>query len=81
MSDFRHCEPVTDVTGVAIRTPSGQIGIKYAKNLRCQGEKRIATPVCALARNDRPEDCSIIYNLFARSNTVEAAAVYLDRSE
>ena len=46
----RHCEPVTDVTGVAIRIPSGQLMI-CEKTTASGG--RIATPVCALARNDR----------------------------
>ena len=41
-----HCEPVTDVTGVAIRSPFGIFVIKTCKGMR------IATPVCALARND-----------------------------
>ena len=40
-----HREPVTDVTGVAIRI------LKALKTQLFYGE-RIATPVCALARND-----------------------------
>ena len=43
----RHCEPVTDVTGVAIRFAYGM----HSSFVRRLGE-RIATPVCALVRND-----------------------------
>ena len=48
-SDTRHCEPVTDVTGVAIRTPSDQ-GSMSERATASGG--RIATTVCALSRND-----------------------------
>ena len=36
----RHCEPVTDVTGVAIRIPLTRLNC-----LNCTKEKRIPTPV------------------------------------
>ena len=45
MSVYCHREPVTDVTGVAIR-------ILKALKTQLFEEKRIATPVCALTRND-----------------------------
>ena len=45
-----HCEPVTDVTGVAIPYFFGIYCIFDEKCLKFRG---IATPVCALARNDR----------------------------
>ena len=41
----RHCEPVTDVTGVAISDAEKRI-IRY---------KKIPTAVCALPRNDEKE--------------------------
>ena len=40
-----HCEPVTDVTGVAIRIPRN---VRIIDMIR----ERIATPACALVRND-----------------------------
>ena len=40
-----HCEPVTDVTGVAI-SQIGENIVELSENLE------IPTPVCALARND-----------------------------
>ena len=44
---LRHCEPVTDVTGVAIRSP---LVSTWSTNIVLGA--RIATPVCALVRND-----------------------------
>ena len=44
-----HCEPVTDVTGVAI----SRIEVKsLIFNRRCLKIRGIATPACALVRND-----------------------------
>ena len=44
-----HCEPVTDVTGVAIPRIDVKSGIFNWKCLKIGG---IATPVCGLVRND-----------------------------
>ena len=49
MSPKCHCEPVTDVTGVAIPETGGKYLFVEGKCLKIQG---IPTPVCALARND-----------------------------
>ena len=49
MFGFCHCEPVTDVTGVAIRS-SQRLGT-ISEMFSASGG-RIATPVCSLARND-----------------------------
>jgi hypothetical protein len=45
-----HCEPVTDVTGVAIRSPLVRAWILLSRR-----GLRIPTPVCAPARNDKRE--------------------------
>ena len=45
-----HCEPVTDVTGVAISRLNG-IGLNFVP--RNSNIREIPTPVYALARNDR----------------------------
>ena len=46
-----HCEPVTDVTGVAISYFFRYLSYFFGK--KCLKIRGIATPVCALARNDR----------------------------
>ena len=47
-----HCEPVTDVTGVAIRPPEA---VTNSRTQIGRWELRIATPACALVRNDKLE--------------------------
>ena len=44
------CEPVTDVTGVAVPRLDGNSLVLRPRCLKIRG---IATPACALVRNDR----------------------------
>ena len=52
MSSFRHCEPVTDVTGVVYALRVQSVFPESHMFSDIVPGKRIPTPVCALARND-----------------------------
>ena len=57
MIEVCHCEPVTDVTGVAIpsecQNASGEAqGEPLRSDVGFWNDRGIATPACALVRND-----------------------------